>query len=49
MDITAVIGLVVVGMVLGFYLGRWHAEISRARIDMRRAWEGRRGYRRRDQ
>lgn len=49
MDTSVLIGLVLLGMVPGFYLGRWHAEISRARIDMRRAWQGRRGYRRRDQ
>lgn len=37
--------LLVVGAVLGFYLGRWRAENKRARVDMERVWDNRRSYR----
>jgi hypothetical protein len=35
-----------IGAFLGFYLGRWRAENARARFDQKRAWEGRKAYRR---
>lgn len=34
-----------IGMIPGFYLGRWTAEVGRARQDMKKAWNGRTGYR----
>ena len=37
--------LILVGVVLGFYLGRWSAEFRRARADMNGIWGGRRRYR----
>lgn len=47
MEISVLMGLLLLGMVPGFYLGRWHAETFRAKTEMQRAWAGRRGYRRR--
>lgn len=38
------IGLLI-GGVPGFYLGRWRAEVGRARHDARRTWETRSSYR----
>jgi hypothetical protein len=37
--------MVGIGLWLGYYLGRWRAENRRARYDMDRTWDGRRGYR----
>jgi hypothetical protein len=37
--------LIGIGCVLGFFIGRWRTENRRARVDMKRTWEGRRGYR----
>lgn len=34
-----------IGVFGGFYVGRWSAETSAARHDMRRRWNGRKGYR----
>lgn len=48
MDTSALTGLLLIGMVPGFYLGRWYAETFRAKVEMKRAWAGRGGYRRRD-
>lgn len=36
---------VLVGIVIGYFLGRWRAENGRARRDMRNVWNGRRNYR----
>jgi hypothetical protein len=33
------------GLFVGFLIGRWSAETFRARSDMSRVWEGRKGYR----
>jgi hypothetical protein len=33
------------GGLLGFFVGRWSAETRRARFDMDRTWQGRKGYR----
>jgi hypothetical protein len=37
--------LIGIGCVFGFFFGRWRTENRRARYDMVRTWEGRRGYR----
>ncbi|WP_018331612.1 hypothetical protein [Actinomycetospora chiangmaiensis] len=36
---------VLVGIVIGYFLGRWRAETGRARRDGRNAWNGRKNYR----
>lgn len=46
MTIGTVIGLLIVGVVCGFPVGQWWAEVSRAKRDMERVWEGRSHYRR---
>ncbi len=38
----------IVGLFLGFFIGRWYAETFAARFDMRRRWESRQNYRKRD-
>jgi hypothetical protein len=40
--------LLLVGMIPGFYVGRWSAERGRARYDGKRAWNQRQNYRRED-
>ncbi|MGH8934090.1 MAG: hypothetical protein ACRDZO_26485 [Egibacteraceae bacterium] len=35
----------IMGLVVGFLLGRWNTEWRRARFDMRTAWGGRSRYR----
>ena len=42
---TALIVVLVLGVVLGFVIGRRWAELARARHDMRQVWAGRRRYR----
>lgn len=42
---TALIVVLVVGLVLGFGVGRWWAERARALYDMRQVWAGQRRYR----
>jgi hypothetical protein len=37
--------VLVIGMLFGFWLGRWWGEFRRARYDMRRIWETKRNYR----
>ena len=37
--------VLVVGVLIGMYLGRWWAEIRRARFDMDRTWASRKTYR----
>ena len=37
--------VLVAGIVIGFYLGRWWAERARAKFDMNAVWTGRRRYR----
>jgi hypothetical protein len=37
--------ILVVGVFMGMFLGRWWAEIRRARHDMDRIWNSRRNYR----
>lgn len=44
---TAEVLLLATGGLVGFWLGRWWAEAGRARFDMRRAWTGRKTYRKR--
>ena len=44
---TALIVGIVIGLLAGHYLGRWRAEVARARADMRSTWRNRSGYRRR--
>ncbi len=34
-----------IGSVGGFYVGRWWAEVARAKFDMKRVWDGRQSYR----
>jgi hypothetical protein len=34
-----------IGVFLGFYLGRWRTENRRGRFDQERAWNSRKGYR----
>ena len=46
MDLTAVIGLLIAGAACGFPIGRWWAEVARAKYDMQRTWENRDHYRR---
>lgn len=48
MDVTALIAVFVVGAACGFPLGQWWAQLARARLDMKRAWESRHHYRRRN-
>lgn len=43
---TPEILLLLVGGVGGFWAGRWWAETGRGRHDARRAWRGRRDWRR---
>jgi hypothetical protein len=38
--------MLALGGFLGFFVGRWSAETHRARSDMSRVWQGRKGYRR---
>jgi hypothetical protein len=42
---TALLILLFLGGVGGFYVGRWWAEDTRAEFDMDRIWERRRNYR----
>ena len=42
-----ILGLMAIGFIPGFYLGRWYAETFRAMFDRRRIWENRDLYRRR--
>ena len=44
---TALIVGLVIGVLVGHYLGRRHAEVARARSDMRSTWRNRSSYRRR--
>lgn len=44
--LTALIVGVVLGLLVGSYLGRWRAEVGRARADMRQSWRSRHRYRR---
>ena len=37
--------ILLIGVILGFYLGRGRAENQRARHDQDRVWEGRHNYR----
>lgn len=37
--------ILVVGIVIGFFVGRWWAEFRRARFDMDRVWGSRKNYR----
>jgi hypothetical protein len=37
--------MLALGALFGFFVGRWSAETRRARHDMGKVWEGRRGYR----
>jgi hypothetical protein len=37
--------ILVIGLVGGYFIGRWRAENRRARHDMGRVWGSRRGYR----
>lgn len=48
MNTTVMIALLIIGATSGFPLGQWWAEINRARHDMKRTWESRTHYRRRD-
>jgi hypothetical protein len=41
----ALVLVLALGGLLGFFVGRWRAENRRARFDMERTWQGRRGYR----
>ena len=41
----AMVVILAVGMLLGFWVGRWWGETRRARYDMKRTWDGRKGYR----
>jgi hypothetical protein len=34
-----------IGTIPGFYVGRWTAEVGRARHDMNKTWHGRAKYR----
>ena len=43
---TATWVLLVIGMIPGFYLGRWRAEGRRARFDQDRVWASKDAYRR---
>ena len=40
--------LLLLSMWIGYYIGRSSAERRRARYEMKRIWEGRANYRRRD-
>lgn len=42
---ASVILLLLVGVVVGFYLGRWTTEFRRGRFDSSTAWNARRRYR----
>jgi hypothetical protein len=37
--------ILVIGVIIGFYLGRWRAENGRARADQHRTWRTRTNYR----
>jgi preprotein translocase subunit Sec63 len=37
--------ILVVGIVIGYFVGRWWAEVRRARFDMDRVWGSRKNYR----
>jgi len=37
--------ILIVGLVIGFYLGRWCSEVGRAKHDMERTWDKRKDYR----
>ncbi|MFP5021932.1 hypothetical protein [Pseudonocardia phyllosphaerae] len=45
MSLTFIIFLLFLGGVLGFFAGQKSAEDGRARSDMRKTWNGRKGYR----
>lgn len=45
---TALYVMLGIGVFIGFFIGRWSAEVFRARSDMTRVWHGRRGYRQKD-
>ena len=42
---TEILLLIGVGVFLGFFVGRWAAESTRARTDMRNTWRNRKNYR----
>ena len=42
---SAIWVILIIGMVLGFYLGRWRTENRRARFDQDRIWKSRDTYR----
>jgi hypothetical protein len=37
--------LLIVGVIIGWYIGRWRAENRRARFDMNNTWNSRQNYR----
>lgn len=37
--------VLVVGILIGCFVGRWWAEVRRARFDMDRVWDSRKNYR----
>jgi hypothetical protein len=45
MQTEAMLLILALGVFIGFSVGRWWAEQQRARSDMRRVWDTRRGYR----
>ena len=44
---TQTLVLILIGTIPGYFVGRWRAEVGRARADARRAWAGRASYRNR--
>jgi preprotein translocase subunit Sec63 len=40
-----VVLILVIGVILGFGVGRWWGERQRARADMHKVWQSRRSYR----
>jgi hypothetical protein len=45
--VTAEVLLLCVGAFAGWWAGRWWSEVARGRFDARRAWRGRKDYRKR--
>ena len=45
--VTGELLLILIGLAAGYFLGRTRSEVGRGRHDARRAWRGRRDYRRR--
>jgi hypothetical protein len=42
---SAIWVILIIGVLIGFYLGRWRTEGRRARFDQDRVWDSRANYR----